>query len=392
VTPTGPVRRRPADEARVLRILVIAPLPPPVTGHSLASKTLVDALQDGHETVVVDLSIGSLHDGAVTVQRVREVGRVLLAVWRRRRWADVVYLTISESRAGNLKDLCLYLMCVGRLRRVFVHLHGGTLGHLFERHPALRRLNGLFLGSIGGVIVTGPSHRDIFAGLIDPGRVHVVPNSAEAHLFVAEPEILQKFAATGPLRVLYLSGMTREKGYHDLLEAWLGLGPEVRSRVQLDFAGRFETEADRAMFLERIARCDGVRYHGVVGGEDKRRLLAMAHVFCLPTRMREGQPISILEAYAAGCVVVTTGQRGIRDVFTDQVNGFEVEPSPASIAAVLAGALDDADRLRQIGVGNRSTAGERYRAETFTSALIGVLEGRMDRAAGGAAHSSKGSS
>src|SRR4051794_36550273 len=100
-------------------------MPPPVTGHSLASKTLVDALRGVHETAVVDLSIGSLHDGAVTVQRVREVGRVLLAVWRRRRWADVVYLTISESRAGNLKDLCIYLMCAGHLNRVFVHLHGG---------------------------------------------------------------------------------------------------------------------------------------------------------------------------------------------------------------------------------------------------------------------------
>ena len=376
-----------------MKILVIAPMPPPVTGHSLASKTLVDALRGVHEADVVDLSVGSMHDGVVTAQRIREVGKVLLAVWRRRRWADVVYLTISESRAGNLKDLCIYLLCVGRLRQLFVHLHGGTLGYLFERHPWLRRVNAVFLGAIGGVIVTGPSHRDIFAGLIDAARVHVVPNSAESHLFVADPDILQKFADTGRLRVLYLSGMTREKGYHDLLEAWLGLAPEVRSRIQLDFAGRFDAEAEKAMFLDRIAECAGVQYHGVVSGEDKRRLLARAHLFCLPTCMREGQPIAILEAYAAGCVVVTTGQRGIRDVFTDQVNGFEVvEQSPASIAAVLVTALDDTARLRQVGIANRRTAGERYRVENFTGALIRTLEGRMDGAGGGAAHSSKGSS
>jgi glycosyltransferase involved in cell wall biosynthesis len=362
-----------------MKILVIAPMPPPVTGHSLASQTLVNALRGVHQTAVVDLSIGSRHDGGISVQRIGAVGKVLLDVWRKRRWADVIYLTISESRAGNLKDLCIYLLCARRLRRLFVHLHGGSLGHdLFERHPAWRRVNAFFLASIGGAIVTGPSHRDIFAGMIDPARVHVVPNSAEDYLFVSEQDILRKFAEARPLRVLYLSGMTREKGYHDLMDAWLSLGPEVRSRIQLDFAGRFDAADDEERFLDRIAGYAGVQYHGVVGGEEKRRLLAGAHLFCLPTRMREGQPIAILEAYAAGCVVVTTGQRGIRDVFTSQVNGFEVvEQSPAAIAAVLAGALDDTDRLRQIGSANRRTAGERYRVETFTAALTRALEGGM---------------
>jgi glycosyltransferase involved in cell wall biosynthesis len=89
---------------------------------------------------------------------------------------------------------------------------------------------------------------------------------------------------------------------------------------------------------------------------------------------------------------MATGQRGIRDVFTDQVNGFEIEPSPACIAAVLSSALDDRARLRGIGVANRAAAGERYRTGTFTRTLIGVLEGRIDGAIGEAAHSSKGSS
>ena len=361
-----------------MKILLIVPLPPPVTGHSLASKTLVDGLRGVHETAVVDLSMGSLNDGRITLQRIREVGKVLLAVWRRKRWADAIYLTISESRAGNLKDLFIYLLCIGRLGRLFVHLHGGTIGReLFDKHPSWRRLNASFIKRVGGVIISGPSHLDIFAGMIDPARIHVVANGAEDQLFVSEQDILGKFADTRPLRVLYLSAMTPEKGYLDLLDAWLGLGPEVRSRIQLDFAGRFDAEAERSMFLGRIAGVAGIRHHGLVDAEQKRRLFAQTHVFCLPTRMREGQPISILEAYAAGCVVVTTGQRGIRDVFTDGINGFEVvEGSAASIAAVLASASDDTGRLRQIAVANRRTAGECYRATRFTAGLTRVLEGR----------------
>jgi hypothetical protein len=56
--------------------------------------------------------------------------------------------------------------------------------------------------------------------------------------------------------------------------------------------------------------------------------------------------------------VVTTGQRGMQDVFTDGINGFEVvERSAASIAAVAASASGDTGRLRQMAVANRRTAG-----------------------------------
>lgn len=359
-----------------MKTLLIVPLPPPVTGHSLASRALVDWLVGVHETTVVNLSVGSLNDGRITMRRIREVAKVLLAVWRRKAWADAIYFTISESRAGNLKDLFVYLLCLGRLSRVFVHLHGGTIGReLFDRHPSWRRINASFIKRFGGVIISGPAHLDIFAGMIEQRRVHLVPNGAEEQLFVSEQDILDKFMDTRPLRLLYISSLTPEKGYLDLLDAWLNLDHAVRMRIQLDFAGKFDAEAERLTFLSRIAGIEGVRYHGLVDAERKRWLFSQAHVFCLPTRMSEGQPISILEAYAAGCVVFTTGQRGIRDVFSDGVNGFEVlERSAESIATALANALDDTDRLREIAVGNRRTAGERYRTTTFTAALTRILE------------------
>jgi glycosyltransferase involved in cell wall biosynthesis len=359
-----------------MKILLIAPVPPPVTGHALASQALADALRGAHETAVVNLSIGSLHDGRISGTRIREVGKVLLAVWRRKRWADTIYLTISESRAGNLKDLIIYLLCLGRLRRLFVHLHGGTIGRdLFDRHPVWRRINAAFIKRLGGVIISGPSHLTIFDGMIDRRRVHLVPNSAQDHMFVDEDRVGDKFADARPLRLLYLSSMTAPKGYLDLMEAWLQIADDVRSRLRLDFAGRFDADADRSAFLDRIAGVGGVQYHGVVDEEQKRCLFAQAHVFCLPTRMFEGQPISILEAYASGCVVVTTGQSGIRDVFADGVNGFEVlDGSAASIAAVLSTISGYPDRLRQMALTNRRTAGERYRESMFTASVTRILE------------------
>jgi glycosyltransferase involved in cell wall biosynthesis len=359
-----------------MRILLIVPLPPPVTGHSLASQVLVDGLSRVHDVAVVNLSVGSLHDGRITSRRLREVGRVLLAVWRRHRRADAIYFTISESRAGNLKDLGVYLLCAGRLRRLYVHLHGGTIGReLFDRHAGWRMINAVFIRRLGGVIISGPAHLGIFAGMIDRRRIHIVPNSARDELFVTEDALREKFAAPRTLRVLYLSSMTPSKGYLNLLEGWLGLAPEIRRGIQLDYAGGFPDEADHATFLRRIAPLDGVRYHGLVDEEQKRRLFAQAHMFCLPTRMLEGQPISILEAYASGCAVLTTGQPGIRDVFDDGINGFELRGgTAASVTAALGRAASDVDRLRQMAVTNRRTAEERHRSTTFTATLRRILE------------------
>jgi len=362
-----------------MRMLAIAPLPPPITGHSLLSQLLADALREAHETEVVNLSIGSLHDGRVTTRRITEVGKVLAAVWRKRRWADVVYFTTSESLAGNLKDLFIYLICIGRLRRVFVHVHGGSIGRqLFDRHPLLRNVNAWFIRRLGGVIISGPAHLGIFDGMIDRDRIHMVPNGAADDMFVAESCTEQKFNAPQPLRVLYLSAMTPEKGYLDLVEAWQMLDDDVRGRIHLDLAGRFEGDAVRAAFESRIAGKAGIRYHGLVSDDEKRRLFAEAHVFCLPTRMFEGQPMSVLEAYASGCVVVTTGQRGTLDVFADGVNGFEVTAgSVTSLAGALTRAVGEVERLRQMAMANRRIAGERYRTSTFTGALRHILEKGM---------------
>ena len=213
-----------------------------------------------HETAVVNLSIGSLHDGRITLRRLREVGKVLLAVWRRRAWADAIYFTISESRAGNLKDLIIYMLLAGRLRRLFVHLHGGTIGRvLFERHPTWRKINAAFIKRVGGVIISGPSHLSIFHGMIERARVHTVPNSAGDELFVDEQDILEKFADTRPLRMLYVSSVTPQKGYLDLVDAYIGLDLVVRGRIQLDMAGKFETDADRSAFQNGIDGVEGDR-------------------------------------------------------------------------------------------------------------------------------------
>ena len=359
-----------------MKVLFIGPLPPPVTGHAIACQILLDHLREQHEAAVVNLSKPELTSGVSSLARFGTVFGILREVRRQRTGADVIYLTISESVAGNIKDLLIYCLCARRLSRVVVHLHGGSLkAWIFDKHPLLRALNRYFLARLGAIIVLGPSHFRIFEGIVASERVHAIANFAEDYVFGTEEQIAAKFAHPEPVRVLFLSNLISGKGHEDMVAAYFALAAADRARIRLDFAGAFESAADERRFTGAIAGDAGIVYHGVVGGTRKRELLAQAHALCLPTQLLEGQPISILEAYAAGCVVLTTPRGGIPDVFADRVNGLQVTPGePQSLSGVFAELLRTPQSLLPMALHNFRAAQTLYRASRYTGEVGALLE------------------
>ena len=109
-----------------MKILFIAPLPPPVTGQSLACKVLSDELIKNNTVDFVNLSKSGFKQGINSINRILEVLAIVLNVWRREKRADIIYFTISESIAGNIKDLVIYLVCFRRLNKMIVQMLGGA--------------------------------------------------------------------------------------------------------------------------------------------------------------------------------------------------------------------------------------------------------------------------
>lgn len=355
-------------------LLFIGPLPEPTTGHSLACKVLFDALVTLWQVEVVNLSKNTFRQGVSSVRRVFDVAGMIWRIWRKRR-SSSLYFTISESVAGNLKDLIIFTVCFRQLGRMTIHLHGGAgLRELFARRPILFKINGFFIRRLGAVIVLGERHRPIFSGIVADNRLHVVHNFAQDEMFSNSTAIERKFSVARPLRVLFLSNLLPGKGHDELLDAFYMLKQAEQGQIRLDFAGGFESQEQEAAFRAR-ARHDSIRVLGPAYGERKRVLFAAAHIFCLPTYYPyEGQPISILEAYASGCAVITTDHSGIFDVFNDGDNGFAVaKRSPEAIAAALRRALSSIDDLQRIGLNNAREARIKYRATDYNAAVIDVL-------------------
>jgi glycosyltransferase involved in cell wall biosynthesis len=361
-----------------MSVLFIGPLPDPVTGQSLACRVFVDDLRRREPVEIINLSKQGFRHGIDSVARVREVMSIVWRAWRKRRSSEVIYFTVSESVAGNLKDLLIYAACFFQLGRMMIHLHGGAGMRelLGPAHPLLRTANAFFLRRLGGVIVLGERHAPIYAGLVAPERLHIVPNFAEDEMFVDDSAVEGKFARPVPLRLLFLSNLLPGKGHIELAQAYLGLPAERQARLRIDFAGGFQTAEQLRDFLALIDGHAALHYHGIVHGERKVQLFRDAHVFCLPTYYPyEGQPISILEAYASGCAVLTTDHSGIPDVFADGVNGYCVaKRSPDSLAAAIERALADPQRLREMALANLATARNEYRVERYAARLTRIID------------------
>jgi glycosyltransferase involved in cell wall biosynthesis len=359
-----------------MRMLFIGPLPEPVTGQSLACRVLLDGLPPWYQVDLVDLSKKEFVQGVSSWSRVVEVLRILGAVWRSRSHADAIYFTVSQSLAGNAKDLVIYALCRSRLDRMVIHLHGGAgMRRILQGSGLQRWLNTVFLRQLGAAIVLGESQRAIYRGAVPDEKIHVVPNFAEDAMFTTVDRIEAKYDRVNPFRILFLSNLLPGKGHDELVDAFLGLDADLKATIRLDLAGAFESVRQHEALLARISADDRIQYHGPVAGERKRDLFHNAHLFCLPTYYPyEGQPISLLEAYASGCAVVTTGHSGIPDVFRDRVNGLQVAPrSVPDLRRALEQAVRDCQGLRQIARLNWATASTTYRAAEYQRAVSQII-------------------
>ncbi len=358
-----------------MRILFIAPLPPPVSGQSLAAQVFLDSIKDDHSVDVVDMNKDDFRNGFISLKRFHEVLKLLVDTHRKLKFSDIIYLHVSESIAGNLKDLLLFLICRNKLSSLYLHLHGGSLERqVFRANKLLRMINRYFVSRTAGVIILGQSHTGIYSDFMDSTRIHIVPNFAEDCYSSSIASIQGKFRSLQPLRILYLSNLISGKGYEFLLEGFILLSEEYRRRIEIVFAGEFGSDNERDDFLSKISPYDQLHYLGFVSGEAKKELLERAHILCLPSYLFEGQPICILEGYRAGCAVVTTGKGGISDVFVEGTNGYKIEERSAqSVADVLARIIDEPDNLLGFGLHNHELAETKYTISIHTNRLQDVM-------------------
>lgn len=337
------------------RLLIIGPTPPPYHGVAVAiSNLLMSRLTDEFDVTHLDLADrrGIAHVNKPDWYDVLLFIRQWVRLWRLllTRRPQVVYLVISQTTVGFIRDSFWIWPSVLLGAKIVMHLHGGALREWYgTRWPMMRAYVRMVLATVNKMIILGESLRGIFSGLLPDDRVAVIPNGVD--VLWEEPE-REPQNGTRPWRILHLNTLNRMKGTLVLLAA---IPTVLRHRrdVAFVFAGNWSHTLHRRVAEWYIAQHrlePYVTFTGEVTGLEKHALLRSADVFVFPGLQQEGQPLVVLEAMAAGLPIVFTNQGCLRETVINGECGVETyTEDPYDLAQRLCCLLDNPEDQRQFG-------------------------------------------
>lgn len=241
---------------------------------------------------------------------------------------DVVYMTSGQSFLGFMRFSPYMVTCILKNTPYYNHIHGGYFRKMYDSQNSFKKkLLNFFIKKSAGMIVLGNSLKSMFKGILQEEKIYVCENGVQDDVVATEDEIkekIERYNKDTKKRVLYLSNLIEEKGILDLLKASEKFNDD---EIEFNLAGAIEPSIKEKIenYLKKYP--NKIKYHGIVRGEEKKKLLLENYIFILPTYYsNEGQPISILEAYATGCAVITDQTvGGIRDIFDDGINGINIK-------------------------------------------------------------------
>lgn len=329
----------------------------------------------------------------------------LWRLWRIMHTMRPTVTNVGTPKAGLLGGFAAWL---NRVPCRFYTLHGlryeTTRG---LRHRILVYAERLACRLAHRVVCVSQSVRDkaIASGITSEERVVMFGagscNGVDASRFAPTPETLRRAAdlrrelgipPQTPV-ALFVGRLTRDKGIPELAQAFLRVSirfPELRLLLVGCFEDGDPLPTDIRRLLETHSR---VIFAGAV--PDTVPYYAMADVVILPSH-REGLPIAVLEAQAAGKPVIGASATGIVDVVANGETGllFPVGDVPA-LAEAMGRVIADKDLASKLGVAGQEQVKRKFGQEQIWQALyreyLAVL--RMNaRPRTLLAHTEKGSS
>lgn len=352
-----------------MKIRLIAPIPPPLNGHSFISQEIFNYLKSTNDVELINLS----SNDTKAVKKFFYIVNILKKVFSSSFQKKITYFTISESILGNLKDLFIYLLLYRQLNSLVIHLHGGSIyKNLWSKNKLIYMINIFFIKKVNHVILSGDSHKKIF-DFIDHSKIKIIQNFADDSLLISKSK-LEKKIQSSKVNILYMSGMREKKGYKNLLNAFLSLDKSLTSKVKLNFAGNFLTSQEESEFLSIIKPHNNINFYGFVEKNDKRKLLHDSKIFCFPSLYNEGQPISLIEAYYAGCAVITSSSDGVLDIFVDNYNGYCYQrDNVQELALKLKNLIVNIEEINRFGTFNHNRY-DFFKKESFMKKIESSLK------------------
>lgn len=351
-----------------MKALLIGPLPSPITGQSLVNNVILKEYPKRTDNSIdyINTANSELEEenGRFNFSKVILYLKSYKKAFQIKNH-EVIYLTIGQTFWGILRFLPFFILAKLYKKNIVIHVHGN---HLWKEYADLRGTKKEIFRTIlswsNRGIVLSESLRKNLTPFISSERIFILNNFVEQYIF---PEQDNKDCTS--LKIIYLSNLLEDKGIYDFLQGLIELknnGINFKAKI----AGAI-TAVNKKTTMDLLCEIgDDAEYLGIVQGGTKKNLLDWGNTFVLPSKLEEGQPMSILEAMATGNVILPTKVGGIPDIFKERVNGFYIEKSSsASIYKRLEWLSLNCNVIEEISINNMKEAKSKYKLERFINEL-----------------------
>ena len=310
---------------RHLRIAVVAPSMGILGGQAVQADRLLRAWRGDPVVLAWLVPINPRPPGilrrAVAIKYVRTAATQVFywpLLLRELRRADVVHVFSASYTSFLLAPLPAVLVAKLLGKPVVLNYHSGEAPDHLRRSAIARRT----LRWVERNVV--PSHflEDVFAGF--DIRAEVIPNTVDMDQF--------RFRMRSPLRPHVLSTRNFEPLYN--VACTLRAFRIVQDRypeATLTLVGA-GSEDRRLRELAGELRLEHVRFVGRVPPDEIWRSYGDADIY-LQTPDVDNMPLSVLEAFASGCAVVSTNAGGVPAILTNEKHGLLVDRGDYHAAA-----------------------------------------------------------
>ena len=333
---------------------VTAYYPPHLGGVENVAQTVAELLAERHDVQVITTTCGSEHapvrenKGGVQVRRFAgfsvahtplSLGLALRLLMVGRQ--SIVHVHIAQAFVPEV----VLLTSVLRRRPYIAHFHldvdpSGRFGGLLHNYK--RWILGPFLRRAAAVIALSGQQ----AGFLEShygvhrDRITIIPNGVNPSFFPPPAGTDEPISEPRVARMLFVGRLDAQKNVPRLIDAMT----HVSSELELAIVGDGELRDEIAGQIDRLG-LTGIRLVGAQRGPELVKWYRWADVFILPSD-KEGMPLVLLEAMAAGLAIIATDAPGIREI-VDGV-GLLAALNPESLGAAIERVAADPDLLSNL--------------------------------------------
>ena len=286
------------------KILFYIEQPPPIHGMTYINKIIYDNLnnENGCYFYNTNFSVDINDISKVSNKKIFKNIAIMLGAWKSFFSVNPkkVYTILSATKFGIIRDFMINLPSILFNKKLVLHLHGFTYYKIYRKSIIYRILFNIMSRNSEIIVLCEKQKAETLAIMDKDSNIlyNCLDNDVKNSVIIKN-DILQ---------LCYISNISKEKGTFDLVKAI----QKSQKNIKLIIAGNFL--ADKETFLQLIKESNNIIYVGFADKKIKQNILKNSDIFCLPSKLEEGSPISIIEAMSYGLPILATDKGCIKDM------------------------------------------------------------------------------